>query len=59
MGSELYHSFWDAQDWSRMVLYLTQYFGRFRKPLEDSVEDLADPVAEAVEQVGNEEPAAG
>ena len=44
MGSELYHSLWDEKDWSRMVLYLTQYFGRFRKPLEDGVQELEDPV---------------
>ncbi len=58
MGTELYESFWDAQDWSRMVLYLTQYFGRFRKPLKDSVGDLEDPVEmAAAEEAGAEAPA--
>lgn len=48
MGSELYHSLWDEKDWSRMVLYLTQYFGRFRKPLRVEDPELEDPVEMAI-----------
>lgn len=50
MGSELYHSLWDEKDWSRMVLYLTQYFSRFRKPAEGPAEELHDPVEMAISE---------